>query len=94
MPRSKIQFQKGLSLREFVKKYGTEEQCRGLLFKARWPDGYRCPKCSHEQYYYVQIRRVFQCHQCRHQHSIITNTIFTSSKLPLTVWFLAIFSIT
>ncbi|SDO68811.1 IS1595 family transposase, partial [Desulforhopalus singaporensis] len=94
MPRSKIQFQEGLSLREFVNKYGTEEQCRDLLFKARWPDGYRCPKCSHELYYYVQTRRVFQCRQCRHQHSLITNTIFTSSKLPLTVWFLAIFFMT
>ncbi|WP_143005414.1 IS1595 family transposase, partial [Desulforhopalus singaporensis] len=41
-----------------------------------------------------QTRRVFQCRQCRHQHSLITNTIFTSSKLPLTVWFLAIFFMT
>ena len=38
-----IQFQKGLSLREFNVAYATEEQCREAICKARWGDGFVCP---------------------------------------------------
>ena len=41
MARSGIQFQKGLSLPEFQRLYGTEEQCEAALEQARWPDGDR-----------------------------------------------------
>jgi len=37
MARSAIQFQKGLSLRQFLRLYGTEERCEAALEKARWP---------------------------------------------------------
>ncbi|MFM8545715.1 MAG: transposase, partial [Vulcanococcus sp.] len=46
MARSAIQFQKGLSLPEFQRLYGAEEQCEAALEKARWPDGFRCPRCN------------------------------------------------
>ncbi|MCH9714895.1 MAG: transposase, partial [Cyanobacteria bacterium] len=42
MARNGIQFQKGLSLPEFQRHYGTEEQCEAALEQARWPDGFRC----------------------------------------------------
>ena len=41
-----IQFQKGLSLREFNAAYATEEQCREAICKARWGDGFVCPECG------------------------------------------------
>lgn len=34
---------------------------------------------------------MFQCHACRHQTSLIAGTVFQGTKLPLTVWFLAIY---
>ena len=43
-----IQFQKGLSLAEFLQAYGREEQCEAALTKARWPNGFRCPCCQHD----------------------------------------------
>lgn len=46
MERNGIQFQKGLSLPEFQRLYGTEEQCEAALEKARWPGGFRCPRCN------------------------------------------------
>ena len=36
---------------------------------------------------------MFQCQACRHQTSLIAGTLFQSTKLPLTVWFLAIYFI-
>ncbi|MCP9880679.1 hypothetical protein KBY74_12605 [Cyanobium sp. A1C-AMD] len=39
-PRSAVQFQKGLSLHEFQRLYGTEEQCEAAMEKFCWPDGF------------------------------------------------------
>jgi len=39
----------------------------------------------------LKSRAVFHCH---HQHSLTSGTIFASTKLPLTTWFLAIYLIT
>ena len=46
-----IQFQKGLSLREFNAAYATEEQCREAICKARWGAGFRCPRRPHAKPY-------------------------------------------
>ena len=31
----------------FIARFGTDEQCREHLFRARWPDGFRCRACGH-----------------------------------------------
>ncbi len=43
MARNPAQFQKGLSMAEFLRRYGTEEQCHSALVAMRWPDGFVCP---------------------------------------------------
>lgn len=92
--KNKIQFQKGVSLAEFFKDYGTEIQCREALFQWRWPQGYICPHCGGQHYCELKSRALYQCNQCHHQHSLISGTIFSATKLPLTIWFLAIHLIT
>jgi transposase-like protein len=94
MAKNKIQFQKGLSLPRFLSQYGTEEQCREALFKMRWPQGYRCPKCGHTGYCEICNRKVYQCHKCHFQASLIQGTIFAATKLPLTAWLLGIYLVT
>jgi len=90
MRRNAVQFQKGLSLNEFMKKYGDEDQCFDELFKLRWPDGFVCPNCGHDKSCHLNTRKLRQCYRCKRQTSVIAGTIFESSKLPLTVWFQAI----
>lgn len=94
MPKNKVQLQKGLSLQDFLKSYGTEQACRDRLFNKRWPTGFICPQCGCNRYYFVTTRNLYQCTICKHQSSLISGTIFESSKLPLTTWFLAIYFIT
>lgn len=94
MAKNPVQFQKGLSLRQFLSEYGQEDQCREALFRWRWPDGFVCPSCSNMTYCEIKGRKVYQCHRCRHQTSLTSGTIFAATKLPLTTWFLAIYLIT
>lgn len=94
MPRNQIQFQPGLSLIDFLKHYGTEEQCRKALFKLRWPTGFSCPSCGHQGACCQLARQLYQCNRCHHQASLTARTIFDSTKLPLTTWYLAIYLLT
>jgi len=77
---NQVQFQKGYSLPQFLKEYGTEEQCQNALFKWRWPQGYHCPKCNNERYCQLKIRKAFQCNRCHHQHTLTGGTIFAWLK--------------
>jgi transposase-like protein len=93
MPMNRIQFQPGLSMPDFLKQYGTEAQCEAGLERARWPQGFVCPGCGHREasVFRVGSHPTFQCKACRQQTSLIVGTLFESTKLPLTVWFLAIY---
>lgn len=94
MAKNKIQFQRGLSLTHFLSQYGTEEQCCDALFRMRWPDGFQCPTCGHTRSCYIKQRKVYQCNKCHCQTSLIANTIFAATKLPLNIWFLGIYFLT
>jgi transposase-like protein len=93
MAMNRIQFQPGLSMPEFLQRYGSEEQCEQALQAARWPQGFRCPKCGSAAHYVVRdgARKVFQCSHCRCQTSLIAGTVLQGTKLPLTTWFLAMY---
>ncbi|RLV57663.1 IS1595 family transposase [Parashewanella curva] len=94
MPKNKIQFQAGYSLIQHFEDYGTEDNCEKALFDWKWPSGFKCPHCGHDKHCKLKQRKIYQCNKCHHQTSLISNTIFASSKLPLTKWFLAIYVIT
>ena len=94
MPKNIIQFQKGISLHDFLQQYGSEEQCRSALYHLRWPSGYVCPECGNTTGCEIHQRKVFQCHRCHHQTSLTAGTIFHGTKLPLTKWFLAVYLLT
>ena len=93
MKMNRVQFQPGLSLPEFYRQFGTEEQCAEALEQARWPEGFRCPHCQSTAYYLLRgrPRKTFQCAACRRQTSLIAGILFQNTHLPLTLWFLAIY---
>lgn len=95
MAMNRIQFQKGLSMPDFTKQFGSESQCENALEQARWPEGFVCPCCNHTgcSTFRVGLLKMFQCKACRHQTSLIAGTLFQDTKLALTVWFLAIYLI-
>jgi len=96
MAMNKVQLQPGLSMLEFFDLYGSREQCEEVLRESRWPQGFVCPACGGIEYseFRRSTRLYFQCCACRYQCSLISGTIFESSKLGLPTWFLAMHLIT
>src|SRR3954464_1687856 len=78
----------------FLARFGTDEQCREYLFKARWPDGFRCSACGHDDAYALKTKIVYECAACRKQHSLLAGTIFEQTKTGLAKWALAIYLVT
>jgi len=79
-----------MTLLEFNERFGTEEQCRQYLFDKRWPEGFNCPKCNHNEYFNIKSRNRYQCKSCNYQASVTAGTIMDKTRTPLVKWFLAI----
>jgi Transposase zinc-ribbon domain len=75
----------------FIARFGTDEQCRDHLFEARWPGGFRCRTCGHDDAYVLARRNIYECAACGQQHSLLTGTIFEQTKTGLAKWFLGIY---
>src|SRR5258706_2595423 len=89
MPRNRVQHQKGLSDDAFERLYPDEEACRRAWFAWRWPEGFKCPRCTATKYCEIRERQLLQCAHCRYQTSLIAGTILQGTKLPMRVWFRA-----
>jgi hypothetical protein len=77
---------------EFQDQYRTEDDCLEALFKLRWPHGFICPNCEHDDAYKLSCG-LYQCAVCRHQASVTSGTIFHGTKIPLRKWFWIIFEV-
>ena len=92
MAMNRIQFQAGLSMRDFQRQYGTDAQCERALFASRWPQGWRCARLFMTRN--GTGRQLWECLICGYQSSSIVGTVFEHTKLPLSVWFLALYLMT
>ena len=91
MGQNKVQYQRGLGMLDFLDLYGSPERCESAVRAWRWPEGFVCPRCQGT--WHSEFRRsdrlYFQCGACRYQCSLLSGTIFESTKLALPKWFLA-----
>ena len=76
-----------LSLMHFQKKFGTEKACQKHLFRLRWPEGFRCPRCQHGEAYFHRSRHLYHCKACGYQASLTAGTVFHKTRTPLHKWF-------
>jgi transposase-like protein len=78
-----------MALLEMLAKYSTDEKCREILTKLRWPEGVTCSRCKERQVCYLESRKQFECASCGYQFSVTTGTVFNDTHLPLEKWFAA-----
>lgn len=81
----------GMGLLKFQKEFGSESECWDWLFRTRWPEGFRCPRCDHPEYTLIEPRHLYMCKACRHQTTLTAGTIFHKTKTPLLKWFWLIY---
>ncbi|ABS61685.1 hypothetical protein Plav_0062 [Parvibaculum lavamentivorans DS-1] len=79
----------GSSTRSIAETLESEELCRGLLEKARWPSGPVCMNCGAEGAASRLTTRpgLWTCKACRRcQYSVTSGTQLHRSRLPVSAW--------
>jgi transposase-like protein len=79
-----------MTLPEVNSLYSTDQRCRELLKKLRWPMGVECLRCKSKKVYDLPTQKKFECGECGYQFSVLTQTIFNDTHLPLETWFMAV----
>lgn len=80
-----------MTFEQFQERFSTEEACAEALYQARWPDGFRCPRCACSHAYFIRSRKHYECADCHYQVSLTAGTVLENTRTPLTKWFLAMF---
>lgn len=80
------------TLLEFERWFRTEESCLEFLIRVRWPDGFVCPACGKAKAW--RTRKGFYCRSCRGLVSATAGTVFHRSKIPLRLWYRAMWWMT
>lgn len=79
------------SLIDLLDYFKDQDTCIEYLERRRWGKNITCPHCGHHSPY--RTNRGFKCSSsdCYKKFSVISGTIFENTKLPLRVWFAAIY---
>lgn len=78
-----------MDLITIMKRYNTEGKCYSLLEKLKWPEGPVCPHCGSKRASKRKDNR-YNCNKCNCSYSVLHDTIFEASKIPLQKWFIGI----
>lgn len=91
------------SLEKFTSDFPDDFACAEYLAKKRWANGFKCAHCGGTEAWRLESRPwLWECQgvivdgngdrrltECRHQTSVISDTIMHGTHLPLRKWFLA-----
>jgi transposase-like protein len=79
-----------MTLPEITELFSTDDKCREVLERLRWPNGPECPRCKTSRVVRLSTNvKLLWCHDCEYQFSVTAGTIFNDSHLPLSKWFIA-----
>src|SRR5213080_1497224 len=78
-----------MTLPEITEMFSTDEKCRELLERLRWPNDPECPRCHTQKVVrLVTSDKLLYCAECDYQFTVTSGTIFHDSHLPLSKWFM------
>lgn len=78
-----------MTLVDVINLFDTDDRCRELLVRLRWPNGVECLRCKGAVVELETAKQLFYCKECDYQFTVTAGTIFNDSHLPLQKWFLA-----
>jgi transposase-like protein len=79
-----------MTLKDLTQMFSTDEQCRNMLKRLRWPMGVECIRCKSKRVFEVATQKKFECVECGYQFSVLTQTVFHDTHLPIETWFMAV----
>jgi len=95
-----------MNLIDVTKAFSSEDECLDFLERMRWPQGIRCLACESTKLSLItrtvdptktraekkqnKRTRLYACLECGKRFTPTVGTIFHSSHLPLTKWFMAL----
>ena len=83
-----------MTIIELCTKFTTDDLCRELLERLRWPNGPVCPRCCNPNpARLMNSTKLVYCKECDYQFTVTANTIFHDSHLPLIKWLTATYLI-
>ena len=83
-----------MTLIEVHTLFSTDEKCREILSRLRWPNGPECPRCKTTEIVRLGTHKeLYWCRECDYQFSVTVGTIFNDSHLALSKWFVAAYLI-
>jgi transposase-like protein len=78
-----------MNLMDIHTTFATEDKCRELLVRLRWPEGPRCLRCKGAVVELETEKQLFYCKDCDYQFTVTAGTVFNDSHLSLVKWFTA-----
>ncbi len=79
-----------MTLLDVTNAFSTDDRCRELLERLRWPNGPECQRCKSTNVARLSGRLLW-CSECSYQFTVTAGTIFHDSHLPLEKWFTAVY---
>lgn len=77
------------TMQDFIDRFATDAACRRYVAEVRWGGAATCHHCGGSELWTVR-RNVLQCKKCRRDISITAGTVFGDSRIPLRLWFQAL----
>jgi transposase-like protein len=79
-----------MTLPDLMELFDTDEKCRELLERLRWPKGPECPRCKSDDVVRLETNtKLLWCSECDYQFGVTVGSVFHDSHLPLSIWFMA-----
>jgi transposase-like protein len=78
-----------MTLVDVMNLFDTDEKCREVLCRLRWPNAPECPRCHGPVAELATAKQLFYCKDCDYQFTVTAGTIFNDSHLSLSKWFIA-----
>jgi transposase-like protein len=80
-----------MNLTTLSKKYNTQEKCIEHLEHLKWSGKPCCPRCNSTRMTKRKNSILWHCNACNKDTSVLVDSIFENSHMPLPKWFQLIF---
>ena len=83
-----------MTIVELCTTFSSDDLCRELLERLKWPNGPECPRCFGQNVVRLaKNAKLLWCKECEYQFTVTANSIFHDSHLPLIKWLAATYLI-